>query len=97
MAAKKAVDLSKLAFNELKDKAKEIEGFKSMNRFEMLQAVRQAGNKAPAANAEKINPRNIKPEINALKAKLADATGKKERKDLRRAVSRLKRETRKYL
>ncbi len=95
MAAKKAVDLSKLTFNELKDKAKEIEGFKAMNRFELLQAVKKAGQQ-PAA-AEEANPRRFKPEITALKAKLAAATDKNDRRELRRQVGRLKRETRRYL
>lgn len=84
MAAKKAVDLSKLTFNELKDKVKEVEGFKSMNRFEIIQAVKQAENKPMTVDAEKDNPRKIKPEIAAVKAKLAEATDKKARKDLRR-------------
>jgi len=97
MAAKKAVNLSKLTFNELKDKAKEVEGVKAMNRFEIIQAVKQADNQPLAADAEKSNPRKIKPEIAAVKAKLAEATEKKARKDLRREVSRLKRESRKYL
>lgn len=99
MAAKKAVNLSKLPFSELKDKAKEIEGFKTLNRFEITQAVLKAENRAMAAEAEKSNPRQIKPEINRLKAQLAETSfeDKKARKDLRRAVARLKRSTRQYL
>ena len=97
MAAKKAVNLSELTFKELQDKAKEIEGFKAMNRFELLQAVKKVDNQPVAAEAEQSNPRKFKPEIAAAKAKLAEATDKKARKDLRREVSRLKKETRKYL
>ncbi|MDR2945691.1 MAG: hypothetical protein LBV79_02955 [Candidatus Adiutrix sp.] len=97
MAAKKAVNLSELTFNELKDKAKEIEGFKAMNRFELLVAVKKASDQPVAAEAEKANPRQFKPEIVALKAKLAETTDKKARHELRRQVGRLKRETRKYL
>ncbi len=97
MAAKKVGSLSKLPFNELKDKVKDIEGFKSMNRFEITEAVRKA-EKLPPLAAE-ANPRSIKPEISGLKAKLAEAakSDKKARKDLRRAVAKLKRNSRKYL
>ncbi|UQZ91033.1 hypothetical protein C4J81_18140 [Deltaproteobacteria bacterium Smac51] len=97
MAAKKAVNLSKLTFNELKDKAKDIDGIKSMNRFEITMAVKKAENQA--VGAEEANPRAIKPEINSLKAKLAetDKKDKKARKDLRKAVVKLKRNSRKYL
>ncbi|MDR1922071.1 MAG: hypothetical protein LBS31_10095 [Candidatus Adiutrix sp.] len=99
MAGKKAVNLSKLPFNELKDKAKEINGVALMNRFEITQAVKKAEGRAPGPEAEKLNPRKIKPEILALKNKLAAAPkdDKKTRKALRRAVVRLKRETRLYL
>jgi len=97
MAAKKPVNLSELTFKELRDKAKEVEGFKDMNRFELLQALKKAANEPVAADADQINPRKFKPEIAAAKAKLAEATDKKARKELRREVSRLKRETRKYL
>lgn len=101
MAAKKAVCLSKLTFNELKDKAKTLEGFKKLNRFELLQALRQADNKPaiPAAEAEKMNPRGIKPEIKAAKAKLAETPkdDKNARKALRQAISRLKQASREYL
>ena len=99
MAAKKAVNLSKLPFNDLKDKGKDIEDFKSMNRFELTQAVLKAESKPVCPEMEKANPRKIKPEIAALKTKLAD-TGKedkKARKELRRSIVRLKRETRKYM
>ncbi len=97
MAAKKVGSLSKLTFNELKDKVKDIEGFKSMNRFEITMAAR-AAEKLPPMAAE-ANPRSIKPEIGGLKAKLAETAknDKKARKDLRRAVARLKRNSRKYL
>jgi|GEM_PF-2431590 len=99
MAAKKAVNLSKLPFSELKDKAKEIEGFKSLNRFEITQAVLKAENRPMAAEAEKNNPRQIKPEIARLKSQLAETPleDKKARKELRRAVAKLKRTTRQYL
>lgn len=96
MPAKKAVNLSKLPFNELRDKVKELEGYKSLNRFEITEAVRQA-EKCPSKCTDKDNPRQIKPEISTLKAKLAEAADKKTRHELRRAVSRLKRETRKYI
>lgn len=95
MAAKKIGALSKLPFNELKDKVKDIEGFKTMNRFEITLAARKA-EKLPELAAEG-NPRAIKPEITGLKAKLAETEDKKARKDLRRAVARLKRNSRKYL
>lgn len=97
MAAKKPVDLSTLTYKELQDKVKELEGRKAMNRFEVLQAVLQAENKPVNPECAKHNPRNIKPEIKNLKAQLAEATDKKARKELRKAVSRLKRETRIYL
>ena len=99
MAAKKAVNLSKLTYAELKDKAKEIEGAAGMNRFEMTQAVRQAEGIKTCPNPEKANPRAIKPEINETKKKLAETPkeDKKARKELRRTVSRLKRDSRKYL
>ncbi len=97
MAAKKVGSLSKLTFNELKDKVKDIEGFKSLNRFEITMAARQA-EKLPQLAAE-ANPRAIKPEIRGLKDKLAETAkgDKKARKDLRRAVAKLKRNSRKYL
>lgn len=99
MAAKKAVNLSELPFNELKDKAKEIEGVKSLNRFELTQALLKAENKPVAADADKQNPRQIKPEIASLKSRLAETPkeDKKARKELRRAVAKLKRSTRQYL
>lgn len=99
MAAKKAVSLSKLTFKELNDKAKEIEGAAAMNRFEMTLALRQAEGQKVCPEVEKANPRAIKPEIAALKAKLAETSkkDKKARKELRRAVSGLKRSTRRYL
>jgi len=93
MAGKKAVKLSKLPFNELKDKAKELEGLKAMNRFEITEAVLKAENK-PVPTAE--NPRTIKPEIRELDAKLEAATDKKARRELRRTKARLKRATRRY-
>lgn len=96
MPAKKAVNLSKLPFNELRDKVKETEGYKSLNRFEITEAVRKA-EKRPSGLTDKDNPRQIKPEIHALQAKLAEAADKKARHELRRAVRRLKKETRKYL
>ena len=96
MAAKKPVNLSELTFNELKDKAKEIEGFKAMNRFELLQAVKKANNQPVCPEAEKINPRQFKPGITAAKAKLAEATDEQldtiggmtpsKREDLRSAI-----------
>jgi hypothetical protein len=94
MAGKKAVKLSKLPFNELKDKAKALEGFKAMNRFEITEALLQAENK-PAPTAE--NPRTIKPEIKALDARLKTSEEKKDRRELRRAKARLKRATRRYV
>lgn len=98
MAAKKAVNLSKLPFNELKDKAKEIEGIKSLNRFELTQALLKAENRPVADDADKQNPRQIKPEIASLKTRLAETPkeDKKARKELRRAVAKLKRSTRQY-
>jgi len=99
MAAKKAVSLSKLTFAELKDKAKDIEGASAMNRFEMTLAVKQAEGQKTCPALEKVNPRDIKPEIADLKAKLAATSreDKKARKELRRAMTGLKRNTRKYL
>ena len=94
MAGKKAVKLSKLPFNELKDKVKTLEGLGAMNRFEITAAVLQAENK-PAPAAE--NPRAVKPEIKAVSARLEAAAGKKARRDLRRAKARLKRASRRYL
>jgi len=93
MAGKKAVKLSKLPFNELRDKAKALEGLKAMNRFEITEALLKAENK-PAPTAE--NPRTIKPEIKALDTRLETATEKKDRRELRRAKARLKRATRRY-
>ena len=97
MAAKKAVDLSKLSFKDLKDKVKEADGLAAMNRFEVTQAVRQAENMTVCPEAAKCNPRQIKPEIGSLKTKLAETSDKKSRKELRKAIGRLKRQTRKYL
>jgi len=99
MAPKKAVNLSTLTFNELKDKAKEVDDLKSLNRFEITQAVLKAESRPVCSEPDKHNPRKIKPEINTLKAKLAETPkkDKKARKDLRRAVARLKKETRNYL
>jgi len=97
MAGKKAVKLSKLPFNELRDKVKTLEGVKTLNRFEITSAVLQAENK-PAPAAE--NPRTIKPEIKAVSARLTaatDKTDKKARRELRRTKARLKRATRRYL
>lgn len=99
MAAKKAVCLSKLTYGELKDKGKEIEGLKALNRFELTQAVMKAENKPVDPELEKSNPRKIKPEIKTLKARLTEASqkDKKARHELRRSIARLKKETRKYL
>lgn len=97
MAAKKAVNLSTLSFADLRDKAKELEGYKAMNRFELTQAARQAENLPVCPEAEKANPRQIKPEISAAKAKLSEGGDKAARKALRQSVKRLKRQTRKYL
>jgi len=94
MAGKKAVRLSKLPFNELKDKAKALEGLKAMNRFEITAALLQSENK-PVPTAE--NPRTVKPEIKALCVRLETAEDKKARRELRRAKARLKRATRRYL
>jgi hypothetical protein len=94
MAGNKAVKLSKLPFNELRDKAKTLEGLKAMNRFEITAAILQAENK-PVPAAE--NPRSVKPEIRAIAAKLETAADKKARRELRRAKARLKRATRRYL
>jgi hypothetical protein len=94
MAGKKAVRLSKLPFNELRDKAKALEGLKAMNRFEITTALLQAENK-PVPAAE--NPRTVKPEIKAVSARLEAADDKKARRELRRAKARLKRATRRYL
>ncbi len=98
MADKKAVKLSKLTFGELKDKGKAIENFKALNRFELTQAVSQAESKADPTTG-KTNPRELKPEIAALKAKLAETSkeDQKARRELRRAVSKLKRTSREYL
>lgn len=96
MAAKKIGNLSKLPFNELKDKVKDVEGLTAMNRFEITMAAKKAENLPQMA--PEANPRKIKPEIAGLKAKLAETKGdKKTRKDLRRAVAKLKRDSRKYL
>ncbi|MDR2725810.1 MAG: hypothetical protein LBC90_07120 [Candidatus Adiutrix sp.] len=92
MAGKKAVKLSKLPFNELKDKAKDLDGFKAMNRFEITTALLQSENKPGAEN-----PRTVKPEIKAISAQLEAAPDKKTRHELRRAKARLKRATRRYL
>lgn len=94
MAGKKTVRLSKLPFNELRDKAKSLEGFKAMNRFEITAALLQVENK-PAPAAE--NPRTVKPEIKAISIRLEAAEDKKTRRELRRAKARLKRATRRYL
>ncbi len=95
MAKAKVVKLAKLPFDELQSKAKEIEGYKSMNRFEVTEAISKKDN-LPVPNATD-NPRPIKPEIKGLKAKLAEATDKKERQELRKAIVQKKRATRKYL
>lgn len=99
MAKKKTVNLSKLTFSELKDKVKDLEGLKSLNRFEVTQAVLKAENRPMDAETEKINPRQIKPEINSLKSQLAQTPkkDKKARQQLRREVAKLKRSTRQYL
>ena len=94
MAGKKAVKLSKLPFNELRDKAKDLECLKAMNRFEITTALLSAENK-PAPATE--NPRTVKPEIKALSGRLKAAEDKKARHELRRAKARLKRATRSYL
>ena len=94
MAGKKAVKLSKLPFSELRDKAKELEGFKSLNRFELLQAALKIESQPLPAGR---NPREVKPEIKALAARLTEADGRQARRKLRRAKARLKRETRRYL
>jgi hypothetical protein len=95
MAGKKAVKLRTLPFNELQDKAKELEGLKAMNRFEITMALLKSENKPADPNAE--NPRTVKPEIKDVKARLEAATDKKARRDLRRTKARLKRATRRYL
>lgn len=99
MVKKKTVNLSELTFNDLKDKAKEIEGLKSLNRFEITSAVLKAEKRPMDAETEKNNPRQIKPEINNLKSQLAltPKDDKKARHELRRAVAKLKRSTRQYL
>ncbi|MDR1044793.1 MAG: hypothetical protein LBP33_06710 [Candidatus Adiutrix sp.] len=97
MAAKKAVNLSKLSFSELKDKAKAVEGLAAMNRFEITLAVRRAEKQAVDPELEKSNPRVVKAEIKSLKARLAETRDKKARQELRRSVVKLKRNSRKYL
>lgn len=99
MTKKKTVNLSKLTFSELKDKVKDLEGLKSLNRFEVTQAVLKADNQPMGAETEKINPRQIKPEISRLKSQLAQTPkeDKKARQQLRREVAKLKRSTRQYL
>jgi hypothetical protein len=94
MAGKKAVKLSKLPFNELRDKAKDLEGLKALNRFEITTAILQSENKPVPATE---NPRAVKPEIRALSSQLETAEDKKARHELRRAKARLKRTTRRYL
>ncbi len=95
MSAKKISSLARLTFGELKDKVKELEGLKSMNRFEITEAARQA-EKLPELAAK--NPRAIKPEIKEMKAKLMETKGdKKARHELRRTLAKLKRDSRKYL
>ena len=94
MAGKKAVKLSKLSFNELKEKAKALEDLKAMNRFEITVALLKAEDR-PAPVAE--NPRTVKTEIKAVSARLKTAEGKKPRRELRRAKARLKRATRRYI
>lgn len=97
MAAKKAVNLSKLPFSELKDKAKDLPEVKAMNRFEMTQALKKADSQP--TEPDTANPRAIKPEIKTLKAKLAETpkAEQKERKKLQRSIAKLKRGTRQYL
>jgi hypothetical protein len=95
MADKKAVRLSKLTFVELKDKVKEVENFKKLNRFEIIETLFKAESKPLPAGAA--NPRTVKPEIAALAARLAETSGRKNRRELRRAKARLKRTTRRYL
>lgn len=97
MAAKKVATLSKLSFKELHDKVKDVEGSSAMNRFEMTMAARQAENQPVCPDAEKCNPRQIKPEIKSLKSKLAETTDKKSRKEMRKSIGRLKKTARKYL
>lgn len=96
MATKKIVDLSTIPFNELKDKGKEIENLKTLNRFELTNALLEA-EKRPSRLEVTDNPRQIKPQIIELKAKLEEASDKKERSQLRKEVGELKRKCRKYL
>lgn len=98
MSAKKAVNLSKLPFNELRDKIKDQEGYKALNRFEITKAVRQAEKKPCCCCLDdKNNPRTVKTEIKALQAKLTETEGREARREARRAIAKLKGVTRKYL
>ncbi len=97
MSAKKAVNLSKLPFNELRDKLKEQEGYKALNRFELTKAVRQAAGQVCGCLDDKNNPRAVKTEIRALQAKLTGTEGREARRETRRAIAKLKGVTRKYL
>ncbi|MGL4208413.1 MAG: hypothetical protein ACRCTY_03395 [Candidatus Adiutrix sp.] len=99
MTAKKPLNLATLSYGELKEKAKDIDGLKEMNRFEITLAVIKAENAPTCLEAEKDNPRKIKPEIMAIKNEMAK-TPKKEkqaRKEMRKKIVLLKRESRKYL
>ena len=95
MAKKKAVQLSTLPFGDLKDKVKELEGIKTMNRFEITEAIMKAENR-PCCLKNIENPRQVKPKIVEAKSRLDTATDKKERHALRKEIAGLKRKTRQY-
>lgn len=95
MAKKKTVRLSTLSFGDLKDKVKDLEGLKTMNRFEITEAVIKAENRP--GNLQTVeNPRQVKLHIGEAKGLLEAATDKKERHALRKKIVGLKKKTRQY-
>ena len=95
MAKKSPVQLSTLSFGDLKDKVKDLEGLKAMNRFEITEAIMKAENR-PCALQKVENPREIKIKIGEAKSRLATVVDKNERHALRKEIGGLKRKTRQY-
>ena len=97
--ARKKEDFAKITFADLKERAKEVEGLKTMNRFELICAIKKAESSPICPKALENNPRAIKPKMAKIK-EAYDKIGKSEKKQrsfLRAQLTKLKRLTRTVL
>lgn len=97
---KKQKPLEKMTTKELKEIALEISGISGvhgMNKDELLSVIREDRGIVEEEKQKKINVREIKSQIQVLKAekeKALEAKDKKQNEILRRKISKLKKKTR---